>query len=757
MDTQTRSFSLPLQYVPLSARHPAEIMAKLWGWGVLGRSFHRSSPLLLSNLQDVTSVSLRKPVWCLTEQNKVSRWEDCEVVEGHGIVRLTSLLGEPCKQVTAMGNTLLLVDAEGKIRKGEEAGLTWTPSYPLHSFTLIACGNEHVLGVTATGQALTWGKGAKGKLGQGTSVQESLEPGVVKGLEDVEILQVACGFSHNLVLGQVHGETRVFSWGSGADGRLGHDSLEDCYEAVPIKSLSGREVLQVLAGFLHSVVITRAGEVLSFGFNGYGQLGLGGLEIATLPTVCLGLSEQKVVTGQCGAFHTVLACESGALYSMGLGTKGQLGNGRIVSAQSWPTLVNWRSAAPITTTDLTLICGPDTTLMVTSLVRGLTSPTHSLLNENSTRENSKESSEFAFPQVGAVDHGFRPQNLPPKSREEIEFHRRLVAENTRKYLEKLQEREREQQALKAKQLAREEEIRVMMRIWVEDILPSWDRKKRLKSTERLWRRGLPPRVRGEIWLKQLGNTVAVTPDLYEISVQKAQRLREKPEEGLGKENTVRLVSQDIARTFNQFGFFREGSPLNVQLRDMLEAFALYRPDIGYVQGMSYLAGILLLNLEPYKAFVALVHIVGSPALLPFYLMDEAGISTRCQLFKVLFKLNLPELCDHFESEGVQPKMFLIDWFLTLFARTLSQDVACRVWDLYFLEGFILLYRTALALLKLLTYMLLPEDITGIMRLLSNLAGVITDADVLAEAIAETEVPEWVAKELELLLSSTVYY
>jgi hypothetical protein len=54
-------------------------------------------------------------------------------------------------------------------------------------------------------------------------------------------------------------------------------------------------------------------------------------------------------------------------------------------------------------------------------------------------------------------------------------------------------------------------------------------------------------------------------------------------------------------------------------------------------------------------------------------------------------------------------------------------------------------------------MLLQEDITGIMQLLSNLSGVITDADVLVEAIGETEVPGWVVKELELLLSSTVYY
>ena len=39
-----------------------------------------------------------------------------------------------------------------------------------------------------------------------------------------------------------------------------------------------------------------------------------------------------------------------------------------------------------------------------------------------------------------------------------------------------------------------------------------------------------------------------------------------------------------------------------QLRDVLEAYTAYRPDIGYVQGMSYLAAILLLNMDTYECF-----------------------------------------------------------------------------------------------------------------------------------------------------------
>lgn len=183
-------------------------------------------------------------------------------------------------------------------------------------------------------------------------------------------------------------------------------------------------------------------------------------------------------------------------------------------------------------------------------------------------------------------------------------------------------------------------------------------------------------------MKLLGNPLSISKEYYVINVAKARKLREALESGegeaMGRESSLKLINLDIARTFNQLGYFREGSPFNQQLRDLLEAYTLCRPDIGYVQGMSYVAGMLILNLEPYKAFIMFNNIVGSHVLIPFYRVDQVGISKRSQLFRVLLKHNLPELCDHFEMEGIQPQMFLIEWFITLYTRVLSQDVASRI-------------------------------------------------------------------------------
>jgi len=63
---------------------------------------------------------------------------------------------------------------------------------------------------------------------------------------------------------------------------------------------------------------------------------------------------------------------------------------------------------------------------------------------------------------------------------------------------------------------------------------------------------------------------------------------------LAREKSISLVGQDIKRTFAHLKLFQEGMQYHESLNRILKAFAMYRPDIGYVQGMSYLAAMVLL-------------------------------------------------------------------------------------------------------------------------------------------------------------------
>ncbi|XP_046716127.1 alsin isoform X1 [Silurus meridionalis] len=68
-------------------------------------------------------------------------------------------------------------------------------------------------------------------------------------------------------------QTEVWSWGRGQEGQLGHGDVLSRMQPFCIKSLSGKEVVQVAAGAFHSLALTAQSQVYSWGSNSFGQLG----------------------------------------------------------------------------------------------------------------------------------------------------------------------------------------------------------------------------------------------------------------------------------------------------------------------------------------------------------------------------------------------------------------------------------------------------------------------------------------------------
>jgi len=196
----------------------------------------------------------------------------------------------------------------------------------------------------------------------------------------------------------------------------------------------------------------------------------------------------------------------------------------------------------------------------------------------------------------------------------------------------------------------------------------------------------------------------------------------------GKEGTLGLIQLDIPRTFPELAFFAEGGPLHDPLRDVLEAYTCFRPDVGYVQGMSFLAAMLLLNMGPEEAFAAFANLLANNVYFDFYRLDMERMNTHIAAYEGLFAEQLPRLFRHFQEEGVQTNQYIVSWLLTLFTRALPLDVACRVWDVYLAsakQDELILWRVALALLTVLQPHLLQEDIGGILKLLNAVPEAVT--------------------------------
>ncbi|ORZ30464.1 rab-GTPase-TBC domain-domain-containing protein [Catenaria anguillulae PL171] len=298
--------------------------------------------------------------------------------------------------------------------------------------------------------------------------------------------------------------------------------------------------------------------------------------------------------------------------------------------------------------------------------------------------------------------------------------------------------------------------------WTKHVLPPdvWDKVRYSDKLAGVWvRDGVPPRLRGVVWPRAVGNALHVTSEVFRVCCARAtealtsRRLREEEaaeaegaagvdvsgeqQEGVatsngggapdmvlvGREDTLSIIHTDISRTFPHLGLFQSPhGPLAGSLATVLEAFAVYRADMGYVQGMSYLAGVLLVNMDELAAFTTLCNMFRhrQGVLNVMYRLDMVRVKAYFAVFEYLLGLACPELKVHLEEVGVRPEFYLYEWLLSMFSKPLPLDTAHRVWDLFFLWGDLALFRVAVALLKFFEPRLLglpfEECIQDVLRL-----------------------------------------
>ena len=65
----------------------------------------------------------------------------------------------------------------------------------------------------------------------------------------------------------------------------------------------------------------------------------------------------------------------------------------------------------------------------------------------------------------------------------------------------------------------------------------------------------------------------------------------------------------------------------------------------------------------------------------------------------LLKRVAPRVHRHLKSQGVEPILYMTEWFLCIFSRTLPWPSVLRIWDMFLCEGVKVLFRVGLVLLK----------------------------------------------------------
>nr|XP_034831450.1 TBC1 domain family member 14-like [Maniola hyperantus] len=183
----------------------------------------------------------------------------------------------------------------------------------------------------------------------------------------------------------------------------------------------------------------------------------------------------------------------------------------------------------------------------------------------------------------------------------------------------------------------------------------------------------------------------------------------------GDECSMELIQLDIARTFPHLCIFQPGGPYFDVLHELLAAYVCYRPDIGYIQGMSFIAAVLILNMEAPQAFVCFANLLDGPVLRAAFTRDGDTMQRLWKAYATLLNHNLPSLAD-----VVAPELYLLEWLYTAFAKAMPLDAACRVWDVFLRDGDTFLFNTALGILHLYQEELKDMDFIAAAQFLTKL-------------------------------------
>jgi alpha-tubulin suppressor-like RCC1 family protein len=164
-------------------------------------------------------------------------------------------------------------------------------------------------------------------------------PTPVPSLAGARVHSVSASEHHTLVLTEAGA---VMSFGYGGHGRFGHGDDEDQSMPKVIEALRGERVVAVAAGECHSLVLTEAGAVLSFGMGDHGCLGHGDEEEQHTPKGIEALREERVVAVAAGGAHSLCVLQDGRAFGWGTGedewTLGLQLTGHQLSPLEYPTL-----------------------------------------------------------------------------------------------------------------------------------------------------------------------------------------------------------------------------------------------------------------------------------------------------------------------------------------------------------------------------------------------------------------------------------
>ena len=169
------------------------------------------------------------------------------------------------------------------------------------------------------------------------------------------------------------------------------------------------------------------------------------------------------------------------------------------------------------------------------------------------------------------------------------------------------------------------------------------------------------------------------------------------------------IKRDINRTFYTEKFTKGNGKLI--LINVLSALAFIRPEIGYCQGMNFIAGALIeLIEEEEKIFWIFLSFIDNIDMNLLYLKNMPDYSIRVFQLNYFIKQYFPDLFNHFKKNQITPDIIFSKWILTIFANYLPFEMCYKICDLFIIDKWKAIFRISIILLDSIKDKLLKLDL-----------------------------------------------
>lgn len=215
------------------------------------------------------------------------------------------------------------------------------------------------------------------------------------------------------------------------------------------------------------------------------------------------------------------------------------------------------------------------------------------------------------------------------------------------------------------------------------------------------------------------------------------------------------IRKDVHRTFPQFELFEKDNCGQQMLFNVLKAISFFDTTVGYVQGMGFIVGFLLLQgMSEEECFWCLVQLFNHKRFGFKDVVREGLPKLRLLLYCVdrLLRLECPLLHTHLSQRiGAEPEMYASSFFLSLCCCRFPFGTLQRIFDIFLFDGWGFMLRIVVAVIKHCSDSIKDASLENIIPLIYECCTQIEAETLIQIALAiklsDKDLTQW-AKEYE---------